>query len=121
MKSIARARWSRRLAFAVIIFVIAWGALFVVGFSGIHSHTVRQVFDPPDLVDHSSLRARQQAQLATAGDIKVDVNFGFTDRLAESGITFKHGIVEDDGTAYKAVHYDHGDGVCEIGRASCRE
>jgi len=35
----------------------------------------------------------------------------FTDRLAESGITFKHGIVDDAGRTYKGVHYDHGNGI----------
>ncbi|MBY0488215.1 MAG: CRTAC1 family protein [Gemmatimonadaceae bacterium] len=38
--------------------------------------------------------------------------FTFTDRQAESGITFRHEIVDDAGKTYKAVHYDHGQGVC---------
>ncbi len=76
------------------------------------THTVRQVLVPPDLNDHTGLQARRQAQLATVGEFKAFVNFGFTDRLAESGITFKHRIVEDAGLEYKAVHYDHGNGIC---------
>src|SRR4029079_1064400 len=38
-------------------------------------------------------------------------DFRFTDRISESGITFVHRIVDDAGLAYKAVHYDHGNGV----------
>jgi ectoine hydroxylase len=38
-------------------------------------------------------------------------DFQFTDRLAESGITFRHRIVDDAGRTYKAAHYDHGNGL----------
>jgi hypothetical protein len=38
--------------------------------------------------------------------------FTFEDRQASSGITFRHEIVDDAGKSYKAVHYDHGQGVC---------
>ena len=37
--------------------------------------------------------------------------FQFSDRIKESGITFVHHIVEDAGKHYKAVHYDHGNGI----------
>ena len=38
-------------------------------------------------------------------------DFQFTDRVAESGITFRSHAVDDAGRNYKAVHYDHGMGV----------
>ena len=38
-------------------------------------------------------------------------DFQFTDRVNESGITFVHHVVEDAGKHYKAVHYDHGNGI----------
>ena len=38
-------------------------------------------------------------------------DFQFTERLNASGISFKHRIVDDAGKAYKAAHYDHGNGV----------
>src|SRR5262245_64811254 len=38
-------------------------------------------------------------------------DFQFTDRLAESGITFVHHPVPDAGKTYKAAHYDHGNGL----------
>ena len=37
--------------------------------------------------------------------------FQFTDELVQSGISFKHRIVDDAGKTYKAAHYDHGNGI----------
>ena len=45
------------------------------------------------------------------GGVTAFHDFQFTDRLAESGITFKHRIVDDAGKTYKAAHYDHGNGI----------
>jgi len=39
-------------------------------------------------------------------------DFRFTDRGDSSGIAFRYRIVDDAGRTYKAVHYDHGSGVC---------
>lgn len=58
-----------------------------------------------------SLPARREAQLAAADDFKVIHQFQFADRVEESGITFLHRIVSDAGRTYKAIHYDHGNGV----------
>lgn len=61
---------------------------------------------PPEwLTQHA---AREQ-QLAAASPAFHD--FRFTDRLAESGITFSSHVVDDAGKNYKAVHYDHGFGL----------
>jgi len=57
------------------------------------------------------LEGRKQAQLATAGEFNAFIGFGFTDRREESGITFRNRVVEDAGITYKAVHYDHGNGI----------
>ena len=70
----------------------------------------------------ATLPARRAAQLAAAKQITVFHGFRFTDRLPESGITFRHQGTDDSGIHYKAVHYDHGNGVVtadvdEIGRA----
>jgi hypothetical protein len=54
-------------------------------------------------------RARQQA-----GAIKRDAafhDFKFTDRIAQSGITFENQIVDDAGKNWKPAHYDHGNGI----------
>ncbi len=66
---------------------------------------------PPVLVDESWVEPRRQAQLRTSGDFDVFHDFRFADRVAETGITFVHRIVSDAGRDYKAVHYDHGNGI----------
>ena len=66
---------------------------------------------PPELQDTSWLQAAAAAQIQAAADLQVFHDFQFTDRKAETGITFYHHMVDDAGKAYKAVHYDHGNGV----------
>jgi hypothetical protein len=71
--------------------------------------TVR--FVPDDLRDTSWLQRLRDAQVKAVDGVAAFHDFRFTDRLSESGISFKHGIVDDAGKAYKAIHYDHGNGV----------
>ena len=66
---------------------------------------------PPTDVGAQTFAGRAEAQRATAGQFRVPIDFRFTDRVAESGITFTHQIVDDAGKTYKAAHYDHGNGV----------
>lgn len=54
-------------------------------------------------------RARDQAQ-AVAGS-ELSLGFELRDRREESGIGFRHRIVDDAGLHYKMIHYDHGNGV----------
>ncbi len=58
-----------------------------------------------------ALASRRAAQIEAARSFDVVHDFQFTDRLVESAITFVHRIVEDAGVRYKAVHYDHGNGL----------
>ena len=71
----------------------------------------RRVTIPPQLAKTSWLAGRRQAQLDAAKDLKVFHDFSFTDRTAQSGITFRHRVVDDAGKTYRPVHYDHGNGV----------
>jgi hypothetical protein len=57
------------------------------------------------------LLARQRATVASASGWAVAHDFGFSDRVTESGISFETRIVEDAGKFYKHVHYDHGTGL----------
>ena len=66
---------------------------------------------PPELKDTAWLEGLKQAELKAAASAGVFHDFQFTDRQAESGITFRHRIVADAGKVYKAVHYDHGNGL----------
>ena len=70
-----------------------------------------QVSFPPEIVDPPWLESRRESQLATVEQFGVFHDFTFTDQTTESGISFRHRIVDDAGRDYKAVHYDHGNGV----------
>ena len=70
-----------------------------------------KVAHPPDAKNPDWMAPRVAAQKAASADWTVDHDFTFTDRLAESGITFIHRVVDDAGRNYKGVHYDHGNGV----------
>jgi hypothetical protein len=65
----------------------------------------REILDPP------WLPARKQAQLQTASEFAAFIDFKFSDRISESGISFRNRVVEDAAITYKAVHYDHGNGI----------
>ena len=71
---------------------------------------VRVLYPDPD-IGVLTLAERSKAQLAAAGELRVFHGFRFADRQKESGITFLHRIVDDAGLFYKAVHYDHGNGI----------
>jgi hypothetical protein len=66
---------------------------------------------PPELKDTAWLQGLKEAQVKSAASATVFHDFQFTDRQAESGITFRHRIVADAGKTYKPVHYDHGNGL----------
>jgi len=76
------------------------------------SPTVR--FVPDDLGNPnwvSALRAMQPIQARALAGVQAFHDFQFTDRLRESGVTFRNRSVDDAGKTYKAAHYDHGNGV----------
>jgi hypothetical protein len=66
---------------------------------------------PADLLDVGWLRDLGDAQFRVVASRFVFAGFQLRDRQPESGITFRHRIVDDAGKAYKAVHYDHGTGL----------
>ena len=99
------------LAFAVIV-----ASLLATSASFAQSHKpaprpprILNVPDPDE--GSSSLAARAAAQQQSTSQFEVFYKFQFTDRLAESGITFRHHAVADALQDYKAIHYDHGGGV----------
>ena len=73
--------------------------------------TPQEVRVPNPDVGADTLQARKRAQLETVNQFTVFHQFQFSDRIEESGITFVHHGVEDAGKHYKAVHYDHGNGI----------
>lgn len=66
---------------------------------------------PEDVANPLWVPERQRLQQEAAQGYQVFHEFRFEDRVVDSGITFEHEIVADAGKAYKAVHYDHGNGV----------
>src|SRR5207237_1062321 len=70
-----------------------------------------EVRTPNPDVGADTLAARRTKQIESARGIRAFHDFQFTDKLPESGITFVHRIVDDAGRHYKAVHYDHGNGL----------
>jgi hypothetical protein len=68
-------------------------------------------FVPADIQNTPWLQTMAAAQVKAAAGLAAFHDFQFTDRLADSGITFKYRIVDDAGKAYKAAHYDHGTGL----------
>jgi enediyne biosynthesis protein E4 len=61
--------------------------------------------------DQANLEKRETFQVALRAKFPGLFDFHFSDRAAESGITFRNEIVDDAGKDYKAVHYDHGTGL----------
>ena len=54
---------------------------------------------------------RRDDQLREADGWAVDHDFGFTDRVLESGITFEQHPVPEGAKGYRPNHYDHGNGI----------
>jgi enediyne biosynthesis protein E4 len=71
---------------------------------------IRQRY-PQEDIGADSLPGRKQTQLAAARTYQAVHDFQFTDRLSESGITFRHHSVEETGKHMRMGHYDHGSGV----------
>lgn len=69
------------------------------------------IYVPPDVARPTWLEARRAAQVAAAASIRVPHDFQFTDRVGDSGITFRNVSSVDVGKFYRAIHYDHGTGV----------
>ena len=85
--------------------------LFTLAIAGHAFQKPAEVRYPPTDAGVDTLAARADAQKQTANQFEVFHQFRFDDRLAASGISFVHRIVDDAGLNYKAVHYDHGNGL----------
>lgn len=70
----------------------------------------RKLF-PENVMDIGWMETREKTQREVTAASSVFSDFSFTDRAKESGITFQHKMVDDVGRDYKAVHYDHGNGL----------
>jgi hypothetical protein len=66
---------------------------------------------PPQLADTARLTTLGDEQRRAASRLAVDHDFRLTDRLPESGITYRNRVVSDAAKTYKPAHYDHGTGM----------
>ncbi|MEM8996914.1 MAG: FG-GAP-like repeat-containing protein [Acidobacteriota bacterium] len=71
----------------------------------------RPLFYPEDIMNPPWLEDRGVDQRAAVAASSVRQDFAFTDRLADTGITWRNIATEDSGKRYKTNHYDHGNGV----------
>src|SRR5437867_8064774 len=104
MRTIIAGRWTLLLAPAALAAALAAAGSAPAG-------APEQVPYPDPDAGVAALAERRKAQLATVREFQVFHEFQFTDRVRESGITILHRIVDDAGRFYKAVHYDHGNGI----------
>ena len=81
--------------------------------AGAEPPPARQVINPYGQTESvlRSLDANQRRQMQAAQAWKAFHQFQFVDRFEESGIRFEHRPVDDGAKDYKAVHYDHGNGL----------
>jgi len=93
---------------AVTVAVVALAACRANG-PGASTPVVRLA--PAQLADTARLETLRDEQLKTASRFQVFHDFRFTDRLPESGITYRNRVVSDAAKTYKAAHYDHGTGL----------
>ncbi len=70
-----------------------------------------RIYQPENVNQPAWLEGRKNAQLRSASTISAFHDFQFEDRFETSGITFRNGVTEDSKRHYKAVHYDHGNGI----------
>jgi hypothetical protein len=77
--------------------------------SGTTSTVIR--LSPPQLADTARLATLGSEQRRAASRFAAFHDFRFTDRLPESGITYRNRVVADAAKTYKSAHYDHGTGM----------
>ena len=93
---------------ALLVFLHSTRALF-----GADVVSAKQIINPYGQTESTlrSLEENKQKQIQAAQAWKTFHDFTFTDRWEESGIRFEHRPVDDGAKDYKAVHYDHGNGL----------
>jgi hypothetical protein len=103
------ARWGHRAYIALGVGLLSLSAAWPVLAQTNRSNQPRFLNQPEEL--ERALKIRGEKQLDEAKQWSVFHDFHFTDRFEESGIHFQTHAVEDAGKFYKAVHYDHGNGI----------
>ena len=71
----------------------------------------KRLYQPEDVNRAPWLEERKQEQTRTLASLDVFHDFRFQDRVDTSGITFVNQVTDDSTRHFKAVHYDHGNGI----------
>lgn len=95
---------------SVLIFLL-WHSVATSEGTKSANEDVQRIYVPDDLADPAAFERRAESQIAAADQFGVYHDFQFTDRIEESGIDFRHRIVDDAGINFKKVHYDHGNSL----------
>ncbi len=75
--------------------------------------TVTHLAQPPEILNTMNwLAVRSEQQQLAAEESGVFHKFQLTDRLSESGITFRNQILDEQRSRLQVNHYDHGNGIC---------
>lgn len=70
-----------------------------------------RTFVPADVADSGWVSERKEKQLESAKKMDIFSDFKFSDERENTDISFRHSILDDVGSNYKAVHYDHGTAI----------
>jgi hypothetical protein len=71
----------------------------------------KRLYQPEDVDRAPWLEERKQEQTRTLASVDVFHDFRFQDRVEASGITFVNQVTDDSSRHFKAIHYDHGNGI----------
>ena len=70
-----------------------------------------RLYHPAEIENPPWMQSRKLLQVASTRRLEALHDFKFTDVVGSTGITFENRVVDDAGKLYKAVHYDHGNGI----------
>ncbi len=76
------------------------------------AYLTQQIISVPKTVMYPPwVDTRKNDQVSQSKSYKIFHDFKFSDQVLNSGITFRHKIIDDVGSSWKAAHYDHGNGI----------
>lgn len=74
---------------------------------------VTHLAQPPEILNSNSwLAERIATQTATMNESTVFHDFRLTDRISNSGISFRNQILDEQRSRLQVNHFDHGNGIC---------
>ena len=91
--------------------LIASFCILLTAISSVEAGGRTKVSHPAEAVNPPWMEQRMKLQLKMVDRFRAFVDFEFSDRLPQSGITFSHISTDDTGLRYKPSHYDHGNSV----------